>query len=158
MLHVLAILAALLLSCAGASADSFTFWGRVSSSSTYDFTISWPWTNHMASYVAACGGTCADAGRLGAGVSPGPEECFYITRATAWLSDTTKPVMIGKLDVNGTGGDYITPAQTLYVSDSGWFPPDARPLFKPGDELHIHTTGPGTVALATIFFLKVPCP
>lgn len=136
---------------------SFTFYGVVNPNSTTDYTISWPWSAGMSNYNAVCGGTCAGAGQIGAGESPNPlTECFYITRVFTW-NNTGSPIMVGKLDVNGYGGDYLTPGQLLGVGDSGWYPENSRPLFKPGDELHIHTTTPGTVALATIFYIKTNC-
>jgi hypothetical protein len=42
--------------------------------------------------------------------------------------------------------------------DSGWIPSDARPLFKPGDELHIHATGVDSIATqpSTTRHIRVP--
>jgi hypothetical protein len=31
-------------------------------------------------------------------------------------------------------------------------------LFKPGDELHIHATGVGSIVFATIYYTPHPCP
>lgn len=135
---------------------SFTFYGVIPSNAVGDFTISWPWTMNMHKYNTACGGTCAGAALNGAGAAPGPNQCFYITRVFTWNTAGT-PIMVGKLDVKGYGGDYITPGQLNGVGDSGWYPPDLRPLFRPGDELHIHTTGSGNVALATIFYILADC-
>jgi hypothetical protein len=69
-------------------------------------------------------------------------------------------VMVGKLDTAGFGGDFVTPGMAYGNSaiDSGWIPSDARPLFKPGDELHVHASGVGSIAYATIYYTPHPCP
>lgn len=85
------------------------------------------------------------------------DQCVY-----AWHRGATGDdyVMLGKLDAAGFGGDYVTPGMAYGNSaiDSGWIPSDARPLFRPGDELHIHASGVGSIAYATIYYTPQPCP
>lgn len=136
---------------------SFTFYGALPSGTGGDYVISWPWSNGMDVYVSHCSVPCAGPASIGAGYPPNPyADCFYITRVVTWNTSGAN-IMVGKLDVNGYGGDYLTPAYLPGFSDSGWYPERSTPLFKPVDELHIHTTGPGSVAYATIFYTPTSC-
>lgn len=120
-----------------------------------DNVISWPGNVN--------GGSNSVVGIPGPGTAP--PACFYITRAVGWRSDSTGQgpgpspgyIIIGKI---GQGIDgYLTPRPAFgaEVADTGWYPADQRPLFMPGDEIHVHAAGSG-LAYATIYFLPAKCP
>jgi hypothetical protein len=124
-----------------------------------DVVISWPWGPAIQAYAAAHPGAAQPA-ELGSGYPI--QQCAWINRVYAWHRGASGDdyVMLGKLDTAGFGGDFVTPGMAYGNSaiDSGWIPSDARPLFKPGDELHIHASGVGSIAYATIYYTPQPCP
>lgn len=135
---------------------SFTIFANVSGSG--DLVVSYPFGPAIQKFVA--GGGIAFPARIGASARLlGEPNDFVITRVAAWHEGASGSnyIMVGKLDVVGFGGDYLTPtiAYGSEKADSGWFPKELRPLFLPGDELHIHVTGAG-VAFATIYVLVKP--
>ena len=156
-----AVVLFLLVTCFACAAQtpeprSMTIFGTLQSG--VDVTISWPWGPSIQEYAAKHPGAAQPAQVAG---HPIPN-CAWINRIYAWHRNAheTDYIMVGKLDVAGFGGDYVTPGMAYgnSATDSGWFPPDARPSFNPGDELHIHATGKGSIVYATIYYTPHPCP
>ena len=146
-----------------AAADSFSFTGFIDCpSSGADVVISWPGGDVDArrQYQEAKVGT------VGAGNAPTRNFIIVGVEVSHQQYSGTNPTyytLVGKFDVAGTGGDYIS--SRLYGQGSAGpliFPPDLRPMFKfnsalqyGGDQLHIHTSGCG-LAVATIFYILAP--
>jgi hypothetical protein len=136
-----------------AVADSFTLFGIVPcpiAPTTADSVVAWPGqyvgsaSRYQKTYAAS----------IGAMSSKGMPASFVITatEVTREGGDPNTYLVLGKLDVTGSGGDYISPR--FYgngTSTQTAFPAETRPVFLPGDELHLHTNGCG-LAIATIYY------
>ncbi len=148
---------AVLLSVSLATADSFTIYGADLLCNEYHI-IAWPDAHRIPPPVGQ------DA-KLGASSGPPPTDNYAIT-ATEIVVEGADTVgllaVIGKLDVVGTGGDYISPRLTRVGGERQTFLPGREPIFRAGDELHIHVAGGCTedrrsfTALATIYFERLP--
>ncbi len=137
-MNTLMMLVGLLLSAGPAFASSFT-WGawNIPCSGT-DQVVTLPNNGRFT-------GDWVFTGVIGAG---GPMPALYTIGMVEIYHDVTSPntqatyALVGKADLDGTGGDYISPAVFGRARDRLTFLPGYEPVFRGRDELHIHTTCP----------------
>ncbi len=150
--------AALLLLAVSASAESFTIYGANLPCNEYRI-IAWPDARLIPPPIGQDAVLGAASSRTGV-----PTDAYAIT-ATELLVEGSEAVqilaVIGKLDVAGTGGDYISPRLLHVGSERQTFLPGREPIFRAGDELHLHFGGAcsedarGFNAFATIYYQRL---
>ena len=132
-------------------ADSFT-WGAWNLPCTgQDQVVTLPNNGRFA-------GDWVFTGRIGAGGDPPPE---YVIGHVEIFHNTSDPgayAVVGKADLDGSGGDYVSPL-VIGVSSprDRSFAPGYEPVFKGRDELHIHAAcGRGTHSITVTIYYRRP--